>query len=279
MTLAIESTVASALASAGTSNNPLIAWYNNGAVSGTHSTGTGTQVAAAALAFTGTTYDAWICSPATGIATLETDLGSATSITFGAVAAHNIATVGGTVSIQYSTNGGSTWNDCGAGTVTPTDNQAIGWYFDTTIARDWRVLVTGATDDVEIAVAFIGTVLTTSRRIYQGYRPALTPTNIALQANVSEGGNLLGSAVVRTGSTAQASLSNVEPSFFRGAAWLGFQRHFNTGGGFFWAWRPTKYGDFHYAWREGAVLAPTNSGPRDLMAAQFGMRLHDDPTA
>ncbi len=278
MTIKIDATRAAALASAGTGDNPILAWFNNGANAGTHSTGVGTEVEAAALAFTGTTHDAWIATPDTGIATLQTELSAITTLSFGAIAAHNLGTIGATVSLQYSTNDGATWNDCGAGTVTPADDQAIGWYFDATGAALWRFLVTGAgSNDVEIAAAFLGTALTVSQRIYRGYRPPLTPTEVALQANVSEGGNLLGSAVVRTGSRTQARFTDLEPAFIRSAAWLGFQRHFNRGGGFFWAWRPTKYGDLHYAWREGGVIAPDNSGPNDLMSADLSMRLYDNP--
>lgn len=183
---------------------------------------------------------------------------------------------------QYSTDGGSTWNDSGAGPVTPTDDQAIGFYFDAVDAPDWRILVFNysGTDDVEIGVAYMGLVLTLDQNIYQGYRPPITPTNVALQSNVSEGGNLLGSAIVRKGSSAQASFTLVDPEYIRSTAnngWKNFQDHFNSGKGFFWAWRPTKYGDLFWAWRDGDPIAPTNSGPRDLMSFDMSMRLYDDP--
>lgn len=279
MTIAIDSALASTLASAGTENNPFFGWFNRGANSGTHTTGVGTAVNAAAMAYTGTTYDAWIATPSSGNASLQTVFASgAASLTFGAIAAHNLGTIGATVALQYSTNGGSTWNDCGSGSVSPSDDRAIGFYFAAETADRWRFLVTGAgSSDVEIAVAFLGNQMTVPSRIYQGYRPSLTPTNIGLQSNVSEGGNLLGSAVVRKGSMAQASFAHVPPSFLRGATWLGFQEHFNAGGGVFWAWRPTKYGDLHYAWRDGPAVAPVNSGPNDLMSADLSMRLYDTP--
>jgi hypothetical protein len=58
---------------------------------------------------------------------------------------------------------------------------------------------------------------------------------------------------------------------------VAFQTAFNDGVGFFWAWRPTKYGDLFYAWRQGEAIVPTNSGPADFMAFNMGMRLYDQP--
>ena len=58
MTILIGPTKAADLATAGTSNNPLVFWEND-ALSATYSTSIGTEVESAALAKTGTTYDAW----------------------------------------------------------------------------------------------------------------------------------------------------------------------------------------------------------------------------
>jgi len=58
MTIVIGATRAAALATAGTSNNPIIAWKNKAQdVGATMSTGGGTEVESASLAVTGTTYD------------------------------------------------------------------------------------------------------------------------------------------------------------------------------------------------------------------------------
>lgn len=282
MTIVIGPTKAAALATAGTSNNPIIAWKNIASESGTASTTGGTEVEAAALALTGTTYDAWVATPTGSAVELAINFSSAQSISFAGIAAHNIGTLGASVRIQYSTNGGGTWSDSGAGVVNPTDDQAIGFYFDAVSAADWRVRIENysASDDVEIAVAFFGNPLTVEQRIYQGYRPPITPTNVALQSNVSEGGNLLGSAIVRKGSSAQASFTHLTPAFIRDTSangWKAFQSHFNAGKGFMWAWRPSKYGDLHWAWRDGDPIAPANSGPQDYMSADISFRMYDQP--
>lgn len=277
MTIQISSTLAATLAANGTSNNPLVVW-DNAASDGTLSTSIGTEVEAAALSATGTTFDSWIATPASGSVALQLVLASAQSLNFGAIAAHNLGDLTATVRLEYSTDSGSTWTDSGAGTVTASDNQAIAFYFPAVSATHWRFRVTNAgSDNVEIAVAMFSMAITIGQRIYQGYAPPITPNQVDLQSNVSEGSNLLGAAVTRRGSTASASLTHIDPTFLRGSTWTAFQNHFNNGGGFFWAWRPTKYGDLFYAWRQGNVIAPNNSGPKDLMDFGMEMRLYDQP--
>lgn len=276
MSVLIGSTKAAALATAETTNNPIVFWES---LSGTLTTGIGTEVESAALSATGTTYDPWIATPTgVGITTLQMVFASAQSLNAVAIAAHNIGTIGATVRVQYSTDSGANWTETEAGNISPSDDQAILFYFDEVSADYWRIRVTNAgSNNVEIGVAYWGTVMTIPRRFYQGYTPPITPTNVMLQSNVSQGGNLLGAAVTRKGSSASATVQNVDPTFIRGTDFKGFMNHFNNGNGSFWAWRPTKYGDLFYCWRDGKTIAPTNSGPRDLMSFEMSMRFYDEP--
>ena len=273
MTVLIETAKAVELIAAGTTNNPIVFW-NNEATSATYSTTTGTEVESAALAATGTTYDAWVCTPNVNddVAILVAFPSNVTINAIG-LAAHNIADVGGRILFQY--HNGSSWFTIG--TETPPDNQAILCYFSDVTATDWRIKVNDVTDDVEIAIAFFGNVLTLPQRIYQGYAPPLTPNNVILQSNVSQGGNLLGALVSRRGSSLSANIEHLPANFVRGSDFTGFMQHHNDGKGFFWAWRPTKYDDLFYAWREGAVIAPSNTGPLDLMGFSMGLRCYDNP--
>jgi len=240
----------------------------------------GTEINSAAYAGTGTTFDQWSATVhASGDAAIDVDLGSAQDVSFVAIAAHNAADIGATMITSYSATGLPLSWTAPAAATTPTDNQAIGWYFTTVNARYWRVYFNTATaaQVATAGVVFVGNPLTVEQRIYQGYKPPITPTEVALQSNVSEGGHLLGSSMVKKASTASASFTHILPTTFRGASWKAFQNHFNAGGGFFWAWRPTKYGDFYYAWRSGGALAPENMGIKDYMSATLEMRLYDEP--
>lgn len=277
MTIATDPALAAALLAAGTENNPVIAHVNEGA-SATVSTTTGTEGAAAVNAVSGATYNFWSCTPSGGnLARIQFVFASAVTLNFVGIAAHNLGDLGATVKVQHSLNSGGSWIDSAAGSVSPADNAAIGFRFQDVTATHWRLTISGVSADVVIGLVLLSREIVIPDRIYQGYAPPLTPTQVDLQSNVSEGGHLLGSSVVRMGSAATASFGYVAPAFLRGASWLAFQAAFNSGEGFFWAWRPEKYGDLFYAWRAGAVLRPTNSGPRDLMSFDLAMRFYHEP--
>lgn len=273
MTITTLAARASQLSAVGTENNPFV---TGAPFEGTYSTGIGTEVQSASNAYTGTTFDQWTATPATGSASWEVDFGSAVAPTFFAMAAHNAQSVGASVRIEHSSDG-SIWSMLHS--ETPTDNQAIGWRLSgNTSARYWRLRFTDLTGDISVGVIWIGTEIILPQRFYQGYRPPLTPTAVDLTTNVSEGAELLGTAYVERGSSFQANVMHLDPTFLRGANWLAFQRRWNRGGGSFWAWRPTKYGDLFYAWRDqgSAPIAPTNEGPKDLMALNIAGRLYHD---
>lgn len=279
MTILIGTTKAIEIANIDEENNPLVFWENVAASTGTLSTDIGTEVEAASLSATGTTYDPWVCTTSgSGNAALKLVLSSSQSFNCVALVAHNAGTLGASVRVQYSTNSGSSWTNAETGTHNPTDDQAILFYFDDVDTDYWRIVINGpGSTDVEVGVVFWGNVMTLPQRIYQGYTPPIRPTNVMLQSNVSEGGNLLGAAVTKQSSSTSAELTHISPTFIRGTDFTGFMDHFNEGRGFFWAWRPTKYGDVFYAWRSGNTLVPTNSGPREFMSFGMGMRFYDQP--
>lgn len=269
---------ATALASAGQTENPFAAWDNQAATATLGGSAT-LPDGAAANAVSGTTYDYWIPNTGTTTRTFDVKFATARTISFVGIAAHNIFTLGATVQIRRSTDGGVTWNDAGAGTQTPTDNSPIGFRMVTSgnDAADWQIRVQGLTagTTLYIGVAFFGTDMVFPRRFYKDFAPAIRPTEVQLQSNVSVGGNLLGNSIIAQGSTINAQIRLLPPSFVRGEM-LNFIPHFNAGKGFFFAWRPNTYAqDLAYAWREGGTLRPVNSGPLDYMSIEMGMRAYE----
>lgn len=277
MTIAIDPVLATALAAAGTEDNPVICWENLGASA---VTGWGTEVSAAANALSAATYNFWSATPdGSNKASIEITLSAAAAIDFVGVAAHNLADIGASINVQYSTDAKASWNNVPGGSLAPTTNTALAWRFEAITAADFRLRISNVTQDVVLGVVLVGQEILVERRLYQGYAPPLTPNRVELLSNISEGGHFLGNSAVRQGSTVTAALSHVTPEFFRGAAWLGFQAAFNAGAPAFWAWRPDKYADLFYAQRDAGSgpVAPVNSGPRDLMSVNIPMRLlHDE---
>lgn len=158
------------------------------------------------------------------------------------------------------------------------DDAVIAWHFPDVAASTWRVLIrnVSAAARPAIGIFFAGKTLTMDRPFYQGYAPIIRPTEVELQSNVSAGGHLLGSAVVKRGSRLHMEFSNLRAAFVRGAGFKAFMDHFNRGRGAFCAWRPTKYPeDLHYFWRDGATIRPANSGPRDLMGLTIEGRVYE----
>lgn len=259
----------------GYANNPFVAWENLGAAA----TLGGTSVLTGgerANAVTGSTYDKWRPDVTTTSANLSFDFGSATSITFAAVASHNAFDHGATVALQHSPDNAA-WTTVLS--ETPTDNKPIAFRLspDDGAYRYWRFLFSGmiAGDALSVGIAFLGDDIVIPRRLYQGFSPVLTPTEVQLQSNVSVGAHLLGTSIISRGSTLSATISNVDATFIRSAEWLEFQTAFGEGKGFFFAWRPTKYtGDIHYCARDGDVIRPENTGPRDLMNIKFAARVY-----
>jgi hypothetical protein len=253
-------------------NNPFVAWLNLGATA----TLGGTAVLAGgerANAVTGSTYDKWRPNVTGTTAALSFDFGTSRAIGFAAIAAHNAETHAATVELQTSPDN-SAWT---------TVESAVAFagvmaFRVTGSARYWRFNFTGltASDALSVGVAFMGLELIIPRRLYQGFAPIITPTEVQLQSNVSVGGELLGSSVITRGSTLSANITLVPPAFIRGADFKAFQTAFGEGKGFFFAWRPAKYPeDVHYCWRDGAVIRPDNSGPLDFMSLSINARAYN----
>lgn len=268
---------AAALTLADQANNPFVAW-DNLAATATLSGSTPADDGAYANAVTGTTYDYF--TPTTGAGTVEfrAKFGSAKALTFAGIAAHNLGEHGMSAYVEYSTNNGASWTDGGAGVINPDDDSPIAWRMNGDASADfWRVrLVGGSASKVpSLGVVFFGDDLVIPTRIYQGFAPRITPTEVALQSNVSIGNHLLGSSVVFQGSRISAGFTLVSPTFIRGD-FKPFQTAFNSGQPCFFGWRPEKYADdLHYCWRDGGVIRPDNSGPKDYMGFNLDMRCHD----
>lgn len=281
MSIQFEDSVLDTLTSAGQNNNPILAWNNfcQGAGATMSSSG-GTEAAdgSAANAVTGTTYDYWVVDATSTAVTLEATFNTSRAPTFAGIAGHNIADLGGTLRVQRSDNG-STWEDVGTGAVTPTTNEAVGFYFDPGSAtKYWRLRVANIASgqQVQVGVFFLGKAVVIPTRVYQGITPPIRPNAVTLSSNISEGGHFLGSTVVNRGIGSTFPLSHVSPEFIRGTdnseGFASFIDHFNRGNPFWFAWRPEKYGDLFWCIRKGAELSPTNTGPGELMGFDLNLR-------
>ncbi|MCA1337354.1 hypothetical protein [Pseudooceanicola marinus] len=280
MPVLIGTTRAAEIAALGRAGAPVISW-DSLCTPDNLATGLGAEVVGqeAANAGTGADWDVWGAeADAGGVVTLDMSLAAPASADFAAISSHNLGELGATATLQVSLDGGSTWADTEAGGHVCTDGAPVIWMFHAVSAADWRLRISGLSegDLVELAVLHVGGSLVLPRRIYRDYAPPLTPTNVQLRTNVSEGNKLLGSAVERSGSSVAVEVKLLREDEARSAAWTDFQRHYNSGAGFFWVPQPGLEDDAFFAWRGGNPLAPRRAGVRDFMVATLNLRLGHD---
>ena len=258
----------------GYTDAPFIAW-NNLIGDATLTTSNGTKVQSAVYTGTPSTWDRWVATPNAGnYAAVDITFASPVDVSCICLVGHNIASLGGSVRPFGSDDGGVTFNAV-CPLVTPDDDNAIAFRFSTETYARWRVLISNVTDDAQIAHIFIGNEMIIPRRMYQGVTPPLTPNIVDLQANVTEGANIISVASVSRGSSVSHEFTLVPEWFVRGPDYLAFQRHWNAGGTAFVAWRPSKYNDLVYMWRgSGGAIVPVNSGPLDFMSFTLEGRAH-----
>ena len=260
MTLVISTAQASAIATAGNTDRPLILWDNSYVQGCTISQSLGTVQTSVQFLKTPSTWDFWSSLPnGSGDADFQMDMGSAVDVDCVAIASHNAFDVATSVVVQWSTSGAGPWTTIGA-SPTLSNNSSIGWHFVSQSARYWRLLFSGVglADIVRVGTVYVGGCIQIPRKVLRGVAPAITPTNVELESNVTMGGHLVSTAEIRKSSSMQLAFNLIPSTYVRATAWINFQNHFNSGEPIFIAWRPSGYPqDFHYAWRDGGVIRST----------------------
>lgn len=284
MSLVISAARAAALTAAGQSDNPILAW-DNVAARAASVTSNRPVLSNGALtnAVSGTTFDFWRPQDSVSVTspTFQMDMGVGVTVApeFVGFVGHNMASIGVTGIDLHSSPDGAAWTLVASIAVAGMGGVADGYYMAAPTARRyWRLTFNNlpALALMRVAGVFLGPVITAPQRLYQGFAPVLTPTEVELQSNVSAGGNLLGASVVKRGSRLSLPLDYLPAATVRGALWLALQKAFNEGQPLFAAWRPTTFGsDLHYIWRDGGVIRPINSGPKDLMSLQIDARVFE----
>jgi hypothetical protein len=171
---------------------------------------------------------------------------------------------GATVAIQSSPDN-STWTTH----QTETIMQRVSMFlFSQVTARYWRILVSDVIPSV--ACVYFGKSLAMQRRIYQGHSPLTLSRETELSNNRSEGGQYLGRSIVRTGVQTSASWSHLTAQWYR-SEFDPFVVAARTAP-FFMAWRPSQYPqEMGFVWTDGDI-APSNTGPRDMMSVDLTVR-------
>jgi hypothetical protein len=226
---------------------PRIGWHAQG---GTVSASSAAAGFAAARAVTQQTADGW--KPSAMPASWVLDAGAGVGLSYCGIAAHDLATVGATVFVEYLND--ATWITIYE--VTPQDDGALFFLFPAIFAQQWRVRVTGDNAPTIGHIRF-GRVLTVPRMATYTGRPIDEGERVALRYQISETGEYLGTVVEGNGLQFSVEIDHLSEAFRLGP-WREFKRWAERGNTFFIAPKPYNYPkEVAYAWTSRAAVERT----------------------
>ena len=219
-----------------------------------------------AAANIGDTVDRWrpVASGVT-TATLDYTLAAAQEADCFAIAAHNLGTIGGTIGFYHDSNGDGTWTTIG--TISPTDDSPILFFFDPITSDEWRISVTGTVP--EIGVFRIAKALQMERPFYSGFTPARMNRRVQVVGNISQSGELVGRTIKRSVLAASYSWQHLSYDWVRANldGTTGLMQSIEVDP-LFVAWRPSDTQDVDYVMR-ASYQPPAAMGLVDLWS--FGL--------
>ena len=218
------------------------------------------------------TYERW--KPTSSPATLTAEF-SATEIDYIGIGAHTLSLVD-TMTVQVRIGG--TWTTVSTSPeygFSGQDNEGIMVLMSQRQASGVRVTITYSGDAPNIGKIAAGRVLTMARPFYGGHSPVMLSRDTTRQPNVSEGGEWLGTSIIRQGRSGQAQWANIRALWYR----IYFDPFVQVARSqpFFFAWNPARFPDCAYAMLEGDVR-PSNQGQRDLMSFSMSFKAYSDGT-
>jgi hypothetical protein len=258
------------LSDSNTGDYPLVG-HHNVVTAGNLATTTGESAnpgsnltnASTSLKWRGTTVgsDEYITVTTTGLGNLN----------YVAVARHNWATSGITVSLEGDTGGG--YATIGTAFVPVNDAPIIMRFLGSSTYIGLRIkLASGGLVVPEAALVYVGQILVLQRKLYVGHDPITMARETNSVAATSESGEFLGRIILGQYSTSEISLENLTPDWVRTYLdpWLEDALEFP----FFFAWRPSAYpNETALAWvPEGSSPRPGNQRSNGMMQVSVPLR-------
>lgn len=234
---------------------------------------TSTNGASSAVTLTPTTYDRFT-STSTSV-TILYRMSEIADINFIAIAAHNLGTHDGGVSLTvgYAATIGGAQIDIDF--IIPEDNTPLMFTFDDVEAEEVVIKWTSTTVGVEIGVVSAGKYLEMQRPLFGGVSPINLSANTKYQSVKSESGNILGLSITRLGLESSFSWNNLSDSWVR-ETFKPFMISARTTP-FFCQWRPDYYSlEIAYGQTTNDIKVSNQGGGTRLMTANFNMEAHSD---
>lgn len=198
-------------------------------------------------------------------ATLEVTASGAQYIDYWGIAAHSLGSNGCTFNIEYYN--GTAWVAISSA-ISPVTDKVIFTAFTKIYTNRVRINITSGSSIPSIGVLHCGKAFVFQRSVFIGHAPvALNPVQEYAQ-NISEYEFDLGRSYARKGAATNLTVNNLTPDWVRSDLYPLCEQMITKP--FFFCWRPDQFtGDSGYCWLNGNYPALTNTGPKDLMSAEF----------
>lgn len=214
------------------------------------------------------TYERY--KPASMPAQIDFNITPGVAVNAVGIAAHNLATLGCSIKIEYSTGGAYTTID--EFTVGGDDTPILS-IFDTVEASQFRITITGTTPT--IGVVYIGEALEMQRGIYGGHSPITLSRKTAVRPNVSETGQWLGARQERKGFAGSYAWQHLKAAWYR-ENFDPFAANNPRVNPFFIAWKPDIYpNEVGYCIAQNDI-EPSNMGKKDFMSVSMDVEGFSD---
>jgi hypothetical protein len=193
---------------------------------------------------------------------------AATGVDYFGLARHNLGSTGAVVRLQGS-NDNVAWTDL-TSDVAPGNDYALMQVFTPASYSYWRLRIVPGSAAPQIAVWYLGKVLSMQRTLYVGHTPITMGRTWSVTSGVSEDGQFLGRTVRHEELVSSVDFKHLTPEWYRAELDLLFDD--GVALPFFWAWRP---GDFPeevgYAWFTSPPQV-SNQLPNGMMQASWSMK-------
>lgn len=192
-------------------------------------------------------------------ASFTCDAGVGVDVDYFGIAAHTLGSTGATIEFLYSFDN-VTWESIAS--LQPENDNPIMVIFDKTLARYWRITVTGTTVP-RLGVIYIGEMLQMQRPIYGGHAPLPLNRQTEIYNRLSEGGQFSSRAITRKGVATSYAWEHLTAMWYR-EFFDPFAKATRTTP-FFIAWRPLTFpNEVGYVWTTQDPK-PENMGVTDFM--------------
>lgn len=245
-------------------NYPRIGWRR---ITGTISASTAEAGFAASNAGNPRTDSFW--RPTEAPATWAIDAGSAVSVSYVGIAAHDLGAQAATVVVESSANN----TDWTARLTVAPNNTALFGLFAVVSARYWRIRISSASAPPTLGVIQFGAVTEVPQRAqYVGSVSFDRAEVIDIDQNVSEGGQWLGASVRQRFLDLSMSVAHLSETWVA-SEWNPFSAHARRAQPFFVADRPGEFvNSCAYAWTQ-SDLRPVRDVPNAVVANAVDMQM------